>query len=144
MKVPKSGDSAKTIAKGKGVRREAESERSRRQTAEPTNRNLIRQPVDGELARQSKPNSYPETRDVNEAATWRERVSTYPRISHGRGGPSPRRSKACREKSAKAIVPDGHREGPQFITGVSEEAKAAMTPERENPLCPTGPPEGRK
>ena len=42
MKVPSAGGSAKHIAEGKGVRREAGSERSPRQTVDLTNRNRIR------------------------------------------------------------------------------------------------------
>ena len=42
MKVPSAGGSAKHIVEGKGVRREAGSERSRRQTVDLTNRNRIR------------------------------------------------------------------------------------------------------
>lgn len=63
-----------------------------------------------------KPNSYPEVCRVNEAVTWWESESTYPRRSHGREAVA-ERSKACREKSAEAIVPDGHREGLKYITG---------------------------
>ena len=42
MKDPNPPGSGKEIAEGKGVRREAESERSRRQTVDLTNRNRIR------------------------------------------------------------------------------------------------------
>ena len=52
VKVPKSGDNAKTIAKG--VRRKAKSERSQRQTADPTKSNSIRQTVDSKPAKQSE------------------------------------------------------------------------------------------
>jgi len=42
------------LAKGKGVRREAESEGSRRQTLAPRNTNRIRRTQPDELARQSE------------------------------------------------------------------------------------------
>ena len=42
MKVPRAVSSDKPIADGKGVHREVESERSPRQTFDPTNRNFVR------------------------------------------------------------------------------------------------------
>ena len=54
VKVPSAGGSAKRIAGGKGVRREAESERSPRQTVGPTNRNRIRHTRVGESAEQDE------------------------------------------------------------------------------------------
>jgi hypothetical protein len=47
-------DSAKHIAKGKGVHREMESEGSRRQTSGLTNRNHIRHPKLGKVAQQTE------------------------------------------------------------------------------------------
>ena len=54
VKVPKAGGSANPIAKGKGVHREVESERSRRQTVGLTNRNRIRHTKAGKSARQDE------------------------------------------------------------------------------------------
>ena len=54
VKVPSAGGSAKRIARGKGVRREAESEASPRQTVGPTNRNRIRHSRAGESAKQDE------------------------------------------------------------------------------------------
>ena len=54
VKVPSAGGSAKRIVKGKGVRREAESERTPRQTVGPTNRNRIRHTRAGESAEQDE------------------------------------------------------------------------------------------
>ena len=42
MKVPRAVSSDKPIVDGKGVHREMESERSPRQTFDPTNRNFVR------------------------------------------------------------------------------------------------------
>ena len=42
MKVPRAVSSDKPTADGKGVHREVESERSPRQTFDPTNRNFVR------------------------------------------------------------------------------------------------------
>ena len=51
------------------------------------------------------PNLYRVT-GVNEADRWDESNRSYPGRSHGRGvRQSETRSKACREKSAEAIVP---------------------------------------
>ena len=54
MKVPSAGGSAKHIAEGKGVRREAGSERSRRQTVDLTNRNRIRHTKVAKSAKQDE------------------------------------------------------------------------------------------
>ena len=54
VQVPSAGGSAKRIAGGKGVRREAGSERSPRQTVGPTNRNRIRHTRVGESAEQDE------------------------------------------------------------------------------------------
>ncbi|MDD2233638.1 MAG: hypothetical protein PHZ11_10085 [Desulfitobacteriaceae bacterium] len=77
-------DSAKHIAKGKGVHREVESEGSRRQTSGLTNRNHIRQCKLGKVAKQTEALNYPETYDVNVADRWKERLRSYPGRSHGR------------------------------------------------------------
>jgi len=55
----------------------------------------------------------PEPLPVDAAVIWDEGYRSYPGRSHGRGvGSSETRSKACREKSAEAIVPFFFREGP--------------------------------
>lgn len=61
MEVPSAGGSTKRIAKGKGVRREAESEGSPRQTTDLTNRNCIRHSKVGKSATQDEARSYPES-----------------------------------------------------------------------------------
>jgi len=60
VKVPGAGGSTKLVARGKGVRREAESERSPRQTADLTNRNLIRHMKVGKSANEDEAQSYTE------------------------------------------------------------------------------------
>ena len=77
-------DSAKHIAKGKGVHREVESEGSRRQTSGLTNRNYIRHRKLGKVARQTEALYYPEVYDVDVADRWKERLRSYPGRSHGR------------------------------------------------------------
>ena len=64
LSVPGSG---KRIAKGKGVRREVESEGSPRQTLDLTNRNHIRQLRRISLHNKVKSNSYTEYINVNVA-----------------------------------------------------------------------------
>ena len=77
-------DSAKHIAKGKGVLGDEESEGSRRQTSGLTNRNHIRYRTLGEVAEQTKAQNYPEAYGVDVADIWRERLRSYPGRSHGR------------------------------------------------------------
>ncbi len=77
-------DSAKHIAKGKGVRGDAESEGSRRQTSGLTNRNHIRHCKLGKVATQTEALNYPEVYGVNVADRWKERLRSYPGRSHGR------------------------------------------------------------
>ena len=77
-------DSAKHIAKGKGVLGEVESEGSRRQTSGLTNRNHIRHCRLGKVARQAEALNYPEAYGVNVADRWKERLRSYPGRSHGR------------------------------------------------------------
>jgi len=77
-------DSAKHIAKGKGVHREVESEGSRRQTSGLTNRNHIRRCKLGKVAIQTEAQNYPEGYSVNVADRWKERLRSYPGRSHGR------------------------------------------------------------
>lgn len=77
-------DSAKHIAKDKGVRCEAESEGNRRQTSGLTNRNHIRHCRSGKAAKQAKAQNYPEAYDVNVVDGWKERLRPYPGRSHGR------------------------------------------------------------
>ena len=54
VKVPDPPGSGKDTAKGKGVRREAESEGSRRQTSDLTNRNHIEVAREGKTAIQAE------------------------------------------------------------------------------------------
>ncbi len=77
-------DSAKHIAKGKGVHREVESEGSRRQTSGLTNRNHIRQRKLGKVAIQTEALNYPEAYGVDVADRWKERLRSYPGRSHER------------------------------------------------------------
>jgi len=77
-------DSAKHIAKGKGVHREVESEGSRRRTSGLTNRNHIRRRKLGKAAKQAKAQNYPEGCGVNVADGWKERLRSYPGRSRQR------------------------------------------------------------
>ena len=54
MKVPRAVSSDKPIVDGKGVHREVESERSSRQTFDPTNRNFVRHKQADKAARQAE------------------------------------------------------------------------------------------
>lgn len=81
MKVPSAGDSAKHLAKSKGVPREGESEESWRQTSGLTNRNLIRPfPMD-KVAVQTEVQRLYGIGRVNGAGRWKERACSYPRRS---------------------------------------------------------------
>ena len=106
MKVPSAGGSTKHIAKSKGVRREAGSEGSWRQTTDLTYRNFIRRMRGDKSASEDKVQQLPGPPGVNEAGAWWERKRSYPGRPHGRGLPQ---SKACREESAEVVV--GTREG---------------------------------
>lgn len=77
-------DSAKRIAKGKGVHREEESEGSQPQTSGLTNRNHIRHRKLGKVAQQTDAQNYPEAYGVDVADIWGERLRSYPGRSHGR------------------------------------------------------------
>jgi len=77
-------DSAKHIAKGKGVLGDEESEGSRRQTSGLTNRNHIRHCKLGKVAKQTEAPNYPEAYSVNVAGRWKEGLRSYPGRSHGR------------------------------------------------------------
>ena len=81
MKVPSTGDSAKYIAKSKGVLREEESEESLRQNSGLTNRNLIRHYLTDKVASQTEVQRLYGVRGVNEADGWNERECFYPRRS---------------------------------------------------------------
>jgi len=71
-------DSAKHIAKSKGVHREVESEGSWRQNSGLTNRNHIRGRCTlGEVAQQTKALNYPKVYDVYVADRWSERLRSY-------------------------------------------------------------------
>ena len=61
VKVPSAGGSTKHIAKSKGVRREAGSEGSWRQTTDLTYRNCIRHLKMGKSAKQDEARSYTES-----------------------------------------------------------------------------------
>ena len=101
MKDPNPPGSGKEIAEGKGVRREAESERSPRQTTDLTYRNFIRRMRGDKSATEDEVQQLPGPFGVNEAGAWWERNRSYPGRPHGRGLP---RSKACREESAEVVV----------------------------------------
>ena len=81
MRVPSTGDSAKYIAKSKGVLREEESEESWRQNSGLTNRNLIRHTLTDKVAKQTEVQRLYGVRGVNEAGRWNERECPYPRRS---------------------------------------------------------------
>jgi len=81
VKVPSTGDSAKYIAKGKGVLCEEESEESRRQTSGLTNRNPIRHSPEDEVAEQTEVQKLYGIGDVDGAGGWKERGCSYPRRS---------------------------------------------------------------
>ena len=69
MKVPRAVSSDKPIADGKGVHREVESERSPRQTFDPTNRNFVRHLQVDKAAEQAEIQKLLGTCDVYEADT---------------------------------------------------------------------------
>ena len=69
MKVPRAVSSDKPTADGKGVHREVESERSPRQTFDPTNRNFVRHKQADKAAKQAKVRKLLGACDVNEADT---------------------------------------------------------------------------
>ena len=69
MKVPRAVSSDKPIADGKGAHREVESERSPRQTFDPTNRNFVRHLQVDKAAEQAEIQKLLGTCDVYEADT---------------------------------------------------------------------------
>ena len=69
VKVPGAPGSGKRVADGKGVRREAESEGSRRRNLGPRNTNRIRRTQGVRLLNKSKPDSCTEPADVNAAGS---------------------------------------------------------------------------
>ncbi|MFY9119733.1 MAG: hypothetical protein ACOXZ6_10930 [Syntrophomonadaceae bacterium] len=83
-------DSAKHIAKGKGVLGDEESEGSRRQTSGLTNTHRAQAETTsgmcklGKAAKQAEAQNYPEAYGVNVADRWKERLRSYPGRSHGR------------------------------------------------------------
>ena len=96
-------DSGKVTAKGKGVRRETESEGSRRQTSGLTDRNPIKGlRVRIRLQKKSKSDNYPKSPKVNRAdIRWKEYVHNW----RGLAGERKRAVTTNCEKSAEAIVP---------------------------------------
>lgn len=93
------------LAKGKGVRREVESEGSRQQNSALRNTNFIRHIRWDEAAQQAKVQRLHRHRDVNGAGTWSESGLFYHGRSHGRVEIEIETwSKARHEKSAEAIV----------------------------------------
>ena len=96
-------DSGKVTAKGKGVRRETESEGSRRQTSGLTDRNPIKGlRVRIRLQKKSKSDNYPKSPKVNRAdIRWKEYVHNW----RGLAGERTRAVTTNCEKSAEAIVP---------------------------------------
>ena len=69
MRVPRAVSSDKPIADGKGVHREMESERSLRQTFDPTNRNFVRHMQVDKAAQQAEVQKLLGACGVNEADT---------------------------------------------------------------------------
>ena len=67
VKVPGAPGSGKRVADGKGVRREAESEGSRRRNLGPRNTNRIRRAQGVRLPNKPKPDSCTEPADVDAA-----------------------------------------------------------------------------
>jgi len=72
------------LAKGKGVRREAESEGSQRQSSAPRNTNNIRHKRGMSLHNKAKSNKRHGHETVNDVGTWNESDSSYHGRSHGR------------------------------------------------------------
>ena len=95
------------LAEGKGVRCEAESEGSRRQTSALRNTNRIRHNRWDEIAKQIEIQRLHGHRDVNAAGTWRESMLPYHGRSHRRIETEYdiRSEKVYCEKSAEVIVP---------------------------------------
>ena len=127
VEVPGAPGSGKRVADGKGVRREAESEGSRRRNLGPRNTNRIRRARRVRPLRRPKPHSCTESANVNAAGIEGKGVGLTPGGLTGgkgakRGRPTPgqgqRRTRspvatANREESAEAIVPVPARgEGP--------------------------------
>ena len=118
MKVPGAPGSGKRAADGKGVRREAESEGSRRRNLGPRDTNRIRLARRVRPRNRPKPDSCTESAHVNAAGTRGERCGPYPGRPHGRegerkgaghpgegkGNNGPPVATANREESAEAIV----------------------------------------
>ena len=96
-------DSGKVTAKGKGVRRETESEGSRRQTSGLMDRNPIKGlRVRIRLQKKSKSDNYPKSPKVNRAdIRWKEYVHNW----RGLTGERKRAVTTNCEKSAEAILP---------------------------------------
>ena len=96
-------DSGKVTAEGKGVRRETESEGSRRQTSGLTDRNPIKGlRVRIRLQKKSKSDNYPKSPKVNRAdIRWKEYVHNW----RGLAGERKRAVTTNCKKSAEAIVP---------------------------------------
>ena len=96
-------DSGKVTAEGKGVRRETESEGSRRQTSGLTDRNPIKGlRVRIRLQKKSKSDNYPKSPKVNRAdIRWKEYVHNW----RGLAGERKRAVTTNCEKSAEVIVP---------------------------------------
>ena len=86
MKVPGAPGSGKRAADGKGVRREAESEGSRRRNLGPRDTNRIRLARRVRPRNRPKPDSCTESAHVNAAGTRGERCGPYPGRPHGREG----------------------------------------------------------
>jgi len=72
------------LAKGKGVRGDAESEGSHRQSSAPRNTNIIRHKRGMSLHNKAKSNKRHGHGTVNDVGTWNESDSSYRGRSHGR------------------------------------------------------------
>lgn len=99
-----------SLANGKGVHREVESEGSRRQSSGPRNTNII-EGISGldELATQSEVQKLYGDRGVNDAGTWNESDTSYRGRSHRHRLKRSMKlwlKKICCEKSAEPIVPE--------------------------------------
>ena len=78
VKVPGAPGSGKRVAEGKGVRREAESEGSRRRNLGPRNTNRIRRTRRVRLPNKPKPHGCTEAADVNAAGIEGKGVGLTP------------------------------------------------------------------
>ena len=118
-KSPNRPDSGKVTAKGKGVRRETESEGSRRQTSGLTDRN----PIQGlkmrmRLLQKSKSYSYPKSSKVNRAGIrWKGCVHNWRGLADEAKKKSPCSNNELRgvSRGHSTCLISARRKGPNFI-----------------------------